>query len=345
MPAIRLIPEFAPQSGVLITWPHADSDWRDSLADIEPVYVEIAQAISRYEALLVICYDHNHVRHVSNLLLQAGATMSAIRCIAVPTDDTWIRDYGPLSVSGEHGPQLLDFTFDGWRGKYPATQDNRVTRTLFESGVFSVSTLVRQSLVLEGGSIDTDGSGTLLTTTRCLLQSGRNPGFGKRAMESCLHSFLGAERTLWLDYGALTGDDTDGHVDMLARFCAPGVITYLQCSNPVDEEYEALSAMERQLRGFTTIDGRPYTLHPLPLPQPVLTDSGMRLPASYANFLIINNAVLAPVYNDPADQQAVSTLQQCFPDREIQAINCLPLIQQHGSLHCATMQLPAGILL
>ncbi|MEN8206276.1 MAG: agmatine deiminase family protein [Pseudomonadota bacterium] len=340
-----MIPEFAPQSGMMITWPHAASDWRDRLDDIEPVYLEIACLSSRYEPVLVICYDEKHVHRVTSLLDLAGAAMHAIRCIVVRTDDTWVRDYGPLSVSGNHRPQLLDFTFDGWGGKYEATRDNQVSRVLYDAGVFKMPELIRPSLVLEGGSIETDGLGTLLTTTRCLLQSGRNPGMDKGTLETYLHGCLGIERTLWLDHGVLSGDDTDGHVDMLARFCTPTDIAYLQCTDADDEHCDELGAMECQLRDFTSYDGNPYTLHPLPMPQPVYSDKGERLPASYANFLIINHAVLVPVYNDPADKQALDVLRRCFSDREVLAINCLPLLQQYGSLHCAALQLPEGVLL
>jgi len=345
MPSPRLISEFAPQSGVMITWPHAESDWRDNLGEIEPVYLQITCAISRHETVLVICHDDIHVHHVTSLLDQADATMHAIRCIAVLTNDTWIRDYGPLSVSGNSKPQLLDFIFDGWGGKYEATRDNQVSCFLFNAGVFNIAELTGSSLVLEGGSLDSDGLGTLLTTTRCLLESGRNPGMDKDALEACLHDYLGVERTLWLDHGVLYGDDTDGHVDMLARFCTPTDIVYIQCADADDEHYDELGAMEQQLRGFRSQDGNPYTLHPLPFPRPVYSDKGERLPASYANFLIINHAVLVPVYNDPADKQALDVLRHCFPDREVLAINCLPLLQQYGSLHCATLQLPEGVLL
>jgi len=344
MPVPRLIPEFAPQSGVMLAWPHAKSDWRECLDEIEPVYLQISRAISRHEPVLIICYDEEHVHHVTRLLVQSGVTLDAIRCIAVPTNDIWIRDYGSMSVSGDSQPQLLDFTFDGWGGKYEATRDNQVSRYLFDAGVFNVPELSGSSLILEGGSLDTDGLGTLLTTTRCLLDSGRNPGMDKVALEACLRECFGIERTLWLDHGVLSGDDTDGHVDMLARFCTPTDIAYSQCTDIDDEHYTELGAMEQQLRGFTSCDGNPYTLHPLPLPQPVYSNKGERLPASYANFLIINHAVLVPVYNDPADDQALSILRRCFPGREVLAINCLPLLQQYGSLHCATMQLPAGIL-
>jgi agmatine/peptidylarginine deiminase len=344
MPVTRLIPEFAPQSGVMITWPHAESDWRDRLDDIEPLYLTITRLISRYERVLVICYDPAHLRHVRHRLGQTGVPAGAVQCVAVPTNDTWIRDYGPISVAVNNHLQLLDFTFNGWAGKYAASRDNEVSRTLFDAGVFRVPELVNQTLVLEGGSIDTDGAGTLLTTTRCLLHSARNPGMDKAALEACFREVFGIERTLWLDHGMLRGDDTDGHVDMLARFCSPHVIAYLQCTDTDDEHYETLSAMEQQLREFTMLDGHPYTLHPLPMPQPVYSVAGERLPASYANFLVINHAVLVPVYNDPADSRVLAVLQECFPGRDVVAIDCLPLIQQYGSLHCATMQLPQGAL-
>jgi len=340
----RLIPEFAPQSGVMLTWPHPDSDWRDSLDVIEPVYLQMTRAISRNELVLVVCYDDKHVLHVSAALEQAGATSGSIRCVTARTNDTWIRDYGPLSVAGSDGTWLLDFIFDGWGGKHESGYDNQVSQLLFDARVFTASGLVQHSLVLEGGAIDSDGLGTLLTTTRCLLESARNPGKDKAALEACFHEQLGIERTLWLDHGRLPGDDTDGHVDMLARFCTPHDIAYLQCTDSNDAYCEGLAAMEQQLQEFVAHDGTPYTLHPLPMPRAVCSDSGERLPASYANFLIINQAVLVPAYNDPADRQALDVLQRCFPEREIIAINCLPLIQQYGSLHCATMQLPAGVL-
>ena len=328
----------------MITWPHPESDWRGSLERIESVYLHMTRAISRYERLLVICYDDKHIRHVTDLLELGAVNSALIRCVAAPTNDTWIRDYGPLSLSGSNKLQLLDYVFDGWGGKHDATLDNQVTPHLFAAGVFNISALVQHPLVLEGGAIDTDGLGTLLTTTHCLLESDRNPGMDKAALDACFREQLGIKRILWLDHGTLPGDDTDGHVDMLARFCTPHDIAYLQCTNAADEHYEEWSAMEKQLRGFIDCDGAPYSLHALPMPGTVYSESGKCLPASYANFLIINHAVLVPVYNDPADRQALSVLQRCFPGREMIAINALPLIEQYGSLHCATMQVPEGVL-
>ena len=344
MPAPRLIPEFAPQSGVLLVWPHVASDWRDSLAEIEPVYIELVRAISRHEAVLIVCYDDEHIHHIKQRLADTRIERSGVRQVVVPTNDTWVRDYGPLAVQGNQSVSLVDFTFDGWGGKYASGLDNAVPAALAAAGVFKSPGLQQHSLVLEGGAIDYDGSGTLLTTTRCLLDAGRNPAMDRAALENELQACLGIDRVLWLDYGFIQGDDTDGHVDMLARFCSPHDIAYTRCRDTGDDHFATLKEMERQLQTFSDRDGRPYRLHPLPLPAPVYSSDGTRLPASYANFLIINGAVLLPVYDDPADEEARAVLKQCFPGREIESVNCLPLIAQYGSLHCASMQLADGIL-
>lgn len=339
-----LIPEFAPQSGIILTWPHPGTDWLSRLADTEKLYVEIASTITRYERLLIICCDTRHRQQISRLLEHAGVALQAVRFAICETDDTWVRDYGPITVAHDGRLLLQDFTFDGWGGKYPAALDNRVSRSLFDAGFFGDNEHLQQQLVLEGGSIDSDGCGTLLTTSACLLESGRNPGYDRARLEARLRELLGIERFLWLEHGELAGDDTDAHVDMLARFCNPGVIAYSSCNDPQDEHFAPLAAMEQELQTFRTREGLPYDLVPLPLPQPVLDENGRRLPASYANFLIINGAVLVPVYADPADAVAVAALAGCFPGRQVEPLNCLPLIQQNGSLHCATMQLPMGVL-
>jgi agmatine deiminase len=339
----RLVSETAPQCAVLLTWPHRYSAWAESLEAVTAVYLEIARAVVAHEKLLVVCYDPNHAAEIRQACARAGVQPDAIRFCPVPTNDTWIRDYGPLTVSDGTVLRLLDFAFDGWGNKYPAALDNEVTRKLESTGVFS--TACRHfRLVLEGGSIDTDGQGSLLTTSNCLITNSRNPDYDKAAFERLFTEELGIRRVLWLDHGELEGDDTDAHIDMLARFCSPYTIAYTQCTDHSDSHYAGLNAMEKQLGTFTTLDGSPYQLLPLPLPAPVHSDAGERLPASYANFLIINGAVLVPVYNDPADAIALERLARAFPDRQVIAINCLPLIHQYGSLHCATMQLPAGIL-
>jgi len=339
-----LIPEFAPQSGVILTWPHRHSDWKDQIESIEPVYVEIARAVVGHEHLLIVCFDAAHRRHVQVALAGAGIPPERTVFGCVRTNDTWIRDYGPLTVAEDGRPVLQDYVFNAWGNKYSATLDDAVTGALHAAGLFGTLEYRRLPLVLEGGSIDTDGAGSLLTTSRCLLAPTRNPALDKAGLEAALREHLGIERVLWLEHGELAGDDTDAHVDMLARFCSPDTIAYSRCADRQDSHHAPLAAMERELEAFRTPSGRPYRLVPLPLPRAVHDPEGRRLPASYANFLLINGAVLLPVYDDPADHVARQRLQDAVPGRTIIPIDCRALIQQYGSLHCATMQLAAGVL-
>ncbi|MFL6647021.1 MAG: agmatine/peptidylarginine deiminase, partial [Sulfurifustaceae bacterium] len=240
-------------------------------------------------------------------------------------------------------PLLLDFQFNGWGGKYAHDLDNLITRRLHEGDAFGSTSLETIDLILEGGAVEVDGSGTLLTTSRCLLAPTRNPRLAREAIEQELRDWLGLNRILWLEHGALEGDDTDSHIDTLARFCDARTIAYVTCDDPSDTHYRELKAMEAELKAFRAADGSPYRLVPLPWPR-AQYDEDRRLPATYANFLIINGAVLVPTYRDPADAVALRRLGECFPGREIVGIDCLPAIAQNGSLHCLTMQLPEGVL-
>ncbi len=337
----RLPPEWAPQRCIMLTWPHAHGDWQPLLPRVEPVYVEITRQIGRYEPLLISSYDEQHNHHIRNLLTAAGVTLDNITLYCAPSDDSWTRDHGPITVLDQHHRlRLLDFTFNGWGGKYPAEQDNQLTRLLHEQGAFGDLPLESVGPVLEGGAIEVDGRGGLLTTTRCLLSPLRNPDLGCQALEALFHELFGIEHTLWLENGGLAGDDTDSHIDTLARFCNPSSIVYTACDDPRDEHYIELKAMEAELHAFRDTDGNPYKLIPLPWPKPQFDHSGQRLPATYANFLIINGAVLVPVYGIASDAPAVATLRDCFPEREVIAIDCVPLLRQSGSLHCVTMQIP-----
>ena len=337
----RLPPEWAPQRGVMLTWPHAHSDWQPLLTEVEPVYVELARHISRFEAVLITAYDETHRHHIISLLTAAGIAQDNITLHCAPSNDSWTRDHGPISVLDQHNNlRLLDFTFNGWGGKHSAGLDNQLTRQLHAQGAFGDVPLENIDWVLEGGAIEVDGRGGLLTTTRCLLSPLRNPDLGCQALEAQFRELFGVERTLWLENGYLAGDDTDSHIDTLARFCNPSTIAYTACDNPQDEHYYELQAMEEELRAFRDADGNPYRLVPLPWPDPCHDSTGQRLPATYANFLIINGAVLVPAYGLPQDRRALATLAGCFPDRQIIGIDCRPLIRQYGSLHCATMQLP-----
>jgi agmatine deiminase len=262
---------------------------------------------------------------------------------ACASDDTWARDHGGITVETASGPQLLDFIFNGWGNKFSASRDNQITSCLHQAKVFGEAPIHSIPLVLEGGSIESDGKGTLLTTSACLLSPERNPHLSKDEIEKALTQFLGAQNILWLDHGALEGDDTDAHIDTLARFCQEDTIAYVACDDPTDPHYKELRAMQRQLAGFRQKNGKPYRLIPLPWPAACYAADGHRLPATYANFLITNGALIVPIYGLPQDEEALKILEQTFPEREVVGVNCRPLIEQHGSLHCVTMQYPASL--
>jgi agmatine deiminase len=339
-----LPPEWAPQSGVMLTWPHAHGDWADNLAATEAVFVALARHIAARELVLISCYDASHRKHVDALLRAAGIDPDRIRLHVVPSNDSWARDHGPLTVICSGEPVLLDFRFNGWGGKYPADLDNQITPALYRAGAFGDTPLETVDLIVEGGGIEVDGSGTLLATKSCLITDTRNPGVDQATMEQKLGELLGLNRFLWLEHGWLAGDDTDGHIDTLARFCGRDTIAYVSCDDATDEHHEVLRAMKAELESFRSVTGDPYRLVALPLPQARRNSEGKRLPATYANFLIINGAVLVPTYDDPADAIALARLAACFPGREIVAIDALPVIRQYGSLHCVTMQLPQDVI-
>jgi agmatine/peptidylarginine deiminase len=261
------------------------------------------------------------------------------------TNDTWVRDHGGKTVFEDGIPNIYDFIFNGWGLKFAANHDNLITRNLFRQNTFArnVEVVNMQPFVLEGGSLESDGQGTILTTTECLSSVNRNEYLNREQLEIHLKDFFGAERILWLENGYLAGDDTDSHIDTLARFCDVNTIAYVQCEDPDDEHFDELNAMEEELRAFRTASGHPYRLIPLPMADKVVWN-GERLPATYANFLIINSAVLVPFYDSGKDEKVREILRQVFSDREIIGINCLPLLKQHGSLHCVTMQYPVSVI-
>ena len=335
--------EWAPQYGVLLAWPHGDSDWASVLDDVEAVYMELTFHLSRHENVIITCRDQVHQDHVVQCLQQAAVVLSRVSLQIVATNDTWTRDYGPLTIVEDDNYVLLDFIFNGWGNKFNAKLDNQATRRLHELGVFDSVALRHIDMVLEGGSVDFDGHGTLMTTSQCLLTPTRNPQLDRNRIEARLKELFGIDRVLWLEHGMLIGDDTDSHIDVLARFCDTDTIAYSSCNDEKQGHYEELKLMETELGSFRTLSGKPYRLVSLPLPSPKYDQEDLQLPASYANFLITNKAVLVPTYGDPMDAVALERLGACFPGREVIGIHCLPLISQHGSLHCITMQLPVGI--
>jgi len=338
--SIHFPAEWTSQAAVLLTWPHSGTDWKDNLDEVIPCFVSIAKEIIKREKLIIVCQTIEEVK-------QAMGAVDYERIIfrEIPSNDTWARDHGPISIFVNDVPYLLDFTFNGWGLKFPANHDNQITRQLYNSKVFSPETIYQNMMhiVLEGGSIESDGEGTILTTKRCLLSKNRNDYKSKEEITDYFSMIFGVERVLWLNHGYLIGDDTDGHIDTLARFCNPETIAYVQCTDPNDEHFKELSLMADELRQFRTLKGNPYRLIPLPMAEPVYFE-GERLPATYANFLIINGAVLLPFYNSSSDKIAKQRLQEAFPEREIIVIDCRALIKQHGSLHCLTMQVPEGFI-
>ncbi len=340
MPAPFLPAEWYPQSGVQLTWPHAGTDWRYMLDEVRACFADIARHVARRETLLIVTPEPEEVRRQ----IQATVNMDNVRFLRCDTNDTWARDHGPLTLIEEGIPSLLDFTFNGWGLKFPSNLDNQITRRAVQAGALSGRYVNRLGFVLEGGSIESDGKGTLLTTSRCLLSPNRNGQMNREEIDLYLRSVFHAERVLWLDSGYLAGDDTDSHIDTLARFCPDDTIAYVHCDDKDDEHFDELRAMREQLASFRTADGRPYRLLPLPMPRPIVED-GERLPATYANFLVVNGAVLYPTYGQPDnDTLARETLREAFPGLEVIGIDCRALIRQHGSLHCVTMQYPVGVL-
>jgi agmatine deiminase len=336
----RLPAEWEEQDGVLMAWPHQGTDWVN-LHAVQRVTIDIAREITRFERLLMAAPD---IEEASQSMADAGLPPDRIWFSRVETNDTWARDFGPVTVFEAERPVMLDFGFNGWGLKFPYDLDNQITRKVAKSGIFGKTRLETVGFILEGGSIESDGKGTILTTTDCLLSPNRNPHLSRSGIEAFLYRVLGARRVLWIENGHLAGDDTDSHVDTLARFCPDDTIVFTACDDPADEHYAPLGRMAEELRSFRTLDGRPYRLVALPWPEAANDEQGQRFPATYANFLIINDAVLVPMYGTPKDRQAIEIIGRVFPGRRAEGVYCLPLLTGHGSLHCITMQIPKGVL-
>ncbi|HEY8229614.1 MAG TPA: agmatine deiminase family protein [Rhodanobacteraceae bacterium] len=340
---LRLPAEWEPQSAVLLAWPHAGTDWATRLDSVESTCAALIAAITRFETAIVCTPDAEIGAHAAECLRDAGADLSRVRFVKIPYDDTWLRDSGPITLRDDNNGRfvLVDFRFTGWGGKFEASQDDALVAGLIERGVFRRGVQhQRVDWALEGGAIESDGRGTVLTTWKCLRQ--RHPDQPRELIELTLRNALSAQRVLSLNHGYLQGDDTDAHVDTLARFAPDDAIVYQACSDPDDPHYVELGAMRRELEALHTLDGKPYRLFPLPWPKPIM-DEGRRLAASYANYLVVNGAALVPAYGDAVDDAAAQTIALAHPEREVIQIPCGPLIWQNGSLHCMTMQLPAGV--
>ena len=337
----RLPAEWEPQAGIAIAWPHAGTDWAARLAYVESAYVGLAAAIARFEPLLVCVADAQVRDRARALLAAAGVAGNRLDFVEVDYDDTWLRDSGPLTLRDGDRFRLVDFRFTGWGGKFQGGRDDRLVGSLVERGAFVAAEHRRIDWALEGGAIESDGRGTLLTTWRCLHQ--RHPDMTRDAMTARLLDALGADRVLWLEHGYLQGDDTDAHIDTLARFAPDDAIVLQACDDPADPHHAELARMRAEIADLRTAADRPYRLHELPWPRAIL-DEGRRLAASYANYLVVDGGIIMPSYGDPADARAAAVVASAHPGREVVGVDARELIRQNGSVHCLTMQLPRGLL-
>lgn len=324
-----LIAEWEEQSAIIVAWPNINTDWKENLMEIEQTYVEIIQKITDHQLVIILSNEKNITKNFSEEILRN------IKIIIVDYNDTWTRDYIGLSIKTRENFKLIDFKFNGWGGKYNCKKDNTINLQLFEQNIFSKVEFKYNNFVLEGGSIDTDGKGTILTTSKCLLNKNRNPNFNKEDIEQTLSESLGIKKIIWLKNGHITGDDTNSHVDTLARFCNEKTIAY-----SVGDSKE-LKLLEEELKKLAFENH--YKLIPLKLPKPIF-NNGKQLPASYTNFLITNRKILVPIYGDKNDSSAISILQNVFLKRKVVGINCREIIKQNGSLHCLTMQVSKNLL-
>lgn len=353
MPAVasglrRLPAEWETPSAILLAWPHRDTDWAPMLTDAQACVASIARALLRRSVpVIILTPDPEDTRRAIN---PSDSAVSLLTMVDYLTNDTWTRDYGPLTVISSDGTFIpLDFQFNGWGLKFAADRDNLANLRLADARIFSAPLENHRSFILEGGSLEMDTDGTLLTTSRCLLSPNRNGSDSRADIEKHLASALGIRRFFWLGHGALAGDDTDSHIDTLARFAPGGKIIYCVSENPSDLDHDEIKAMEAEILAICREEG--FTPVPIPLPAPMSDpDDGTQLPATYANFLSIltpegRGLVLVPTYGRPdTDSRALDIIEHAFEGYEVEGIDCSVLVRQHGSLHCTTMQIPLAAL-
>lgn len=338
----RIMPaEWECQDAVVLAWPHSDTDWAPILDEVQECYRQVATAIARDQRLIIVTPNvaqaQEQLRHIDN--------GNNIIYLDIDTNDTWARDFAPIAVIEGEKKLLLDFKFNAWGLKFAACLDNLISQKMAQAGIFEASLVNCQDFVLEGGSIESDGNGTLLTTSECLLSPNRNGSLTAHDIENVLTTHLGAKKILWLNHGGLIGDDTDAHIDTLARLAPGNTIVYVKSDDASDPQHKELKLMEQELKTLSNANDEPFNLVALPCPTPIVDEDGARLPATYANFLITNHQVLVPTYGQPSnDEQALATIARVFPNRTITGIDCNALIKQHGSLHCITMQIPHKFL-
>ena len=342
--------EWYPQSGVQLTWPHARTDWKPYLAEINKVFIELTKVIAHREIVLIVTPNSDKVKEL--LIQKMGIELLRnVRFHQCETNDTWARDHAAITLVHRDTNRafslkkcLLNFRFNGWGEKFAADKDNEITYSIYRNNVLNANMENHTDFVLEGGAIESDGEGTVFTTSQCMLAPHRNQPLERTDIEQHLKTTLRAERIVWIDHGQLIGDDTDGHIDTIVRTAPNQTLVYVGCEDKHDEQYEDFKALEQQLKTLTTIDGKPYKLLKLPMPYAIF-DGNERLPATYANYLIINGAVICPTYGQPEnDKKAQHIIAKAYPNHDIIPIDARTVIRQHGSLHCLTMQYPQDVL-
>ena len=342
--------EWATQSGIQLTWPHENTDWAPYLDALTDTFIQLAREIARQEKLIIAARNPEEVERILRQYIPEDHIKN-IRIFECYNNDTWARDHAPLTLmpadakthhAGE--PMLLDFKFNGWGEKFEWQHDNCITRSLFEQQAFNGNIKSYKQFVLEGGSIESDGKGTIMTTNFCLLAPNRNQPMNQNDIEHRLINYFNARRVVWLHHGKLVGDDTDGHIDTIVRLCPNDTIVYQGCDDKEDEQFTDFKLLEDELRKLSTLNGESYKLLKLPMPDAIF-DGGQRLPATYANFVILNRSVIVPAYQQKnKDTEAARIIKQAFPDKEVVCIDATTVVRQHGSLHCLTMQYPCGVI-
>ncbi len=340
----RMPAEWEPHEATWLAWPHEITDWPGKFAPIQWVYGEIVRHLSRVERVRILVEDSDAQQNARRVLKKSGAELAAVEFFAIKTDRSWTRDFCPIFVRAENSERaILNWRFNGWAKYSNAKNDDRVPELLAERLAFRMWTPEWREgpVVLEGGSIDVNGAGSLLTTEECLLSDvqARNPGFDRTDMERIFREYLGVRNTLWLRNG-IAGDDTHGHVDDLARFTDESTVVIATEDNPAELNYEPLRENRALLSEMRDQDGKLFRVEPLPMPEPVYFDN-QRLPASYANFYVANHLVLVPTFNDANDRVALNKLAELFPSRKVIGIAATDLVLGLGTLHCMTQQQPA----
>lgn len=334
----RMRAEWEKQRAVLFAFPHQWSDWQEYLSETRENFIAIIKQVLRFESVILIHHPNDlEGKQIIEKEFAEQIKEGRIKVYAIKCNDTWARDFGAINLLEDEKNVLLDFGFNGWGLKFASNWDNQINSALKELGEFGDELRV-MDMILEGGSIESDGEGVILTNTQCLLEKNRNPYLNQEQIELKLKEHLGAKKILWLNHGYLAGDDTDSHIDTLARFISPTQIAYVGCDDKSDEHYVELKAMESELKNLRDLNGKPYELIKLPFVRAIF-DEGERLPATYANFLFVNNALLVPTYGDSNDSLALQILQDALPHLEVIGVDCQTLIRQHGSLHCVSMQI------